>query len=323
MVKLEQAASVHPDPDTDAMSTSPMDASGLRSALNMKRTRAKDRDWKVVTAITIEDMHSDSQFFGSNPARPLPFFDAKGKGKSRSIHLDVLVCSCFPGLHFKISRLTNFPFYLFSLSEIHIGLRLGVGEFGVVYEVTRVTDDSKMKVKELMQQAMASPSMAESLGVFRDDGSSGEDEAGRGDMASAIEEAEEKRGIIRELVWREGKARYAVKRLKDGMDEGRRLDASVDLAAEREFLASISHPNIIRLRGTVGAPGHPEFMLIMDRLHVPMNKRLQEWKQDVRACMGPLGMTVRRKKQFFCLLSERVIAAYDVARALNFLHGHK
>jgi hypothetical protein len=171
---------------------------------------------------------------------------------------------------------------------------------------------------------MASPSMAESLGVFRDDGYlPGENEVERDDMESAIEEVEEKRGAIQERCWREGKARYAVKRLKDGLEEGRRLDAAVDLAAEREFLASISHPNIIRLRGTVGAPGDPGFMLIMDRLHVPMTKRLEEWKKNVRVCMGPLGMTVRRKELFFRMLSERVAAAYAVARALDFLHGHK
>jgi hypothetical protein len=39
--------------------------------------------------------------------------------------------------------------------------------------------------------------------------------------------------------------------------------------------------------------------------------------------MGFFGMTVRRKEYFFSLLAERVIAAFDVARALKFLHGHK
>jgi hypothetical protein len=34
-------------------------------------------------------------------------------------------------------------------------------------------------------------------------------------------------------------------------------------------------------------------------------------------------MRVRHKKAYIGLLSERVGAAYDVARALNFLHGHK
>jgi hypothetical protein len=68
-----------------------IETTGLRSAANnMKRARGKDhRDWKVVTAITIEHMHSDSQFFASNPAMALPFFDAKGKGKLRSIRHDV------------------------------------------------------------------------------------------------------------------------------------------------------------------------------------------------------------------------------------------
>jgi hypothetical protein len=138
-----------------------------------------------------------------------------------------------------------------------------------------------------------------------------------------LEEAEEKRGTIRERCWKQGKARYAVKRLRSGTSKRKVLHASVDLAAEKEFLASMKHPNIIRLRGTVGYPGHPGYMLLMDRLHVSMKQKLHEWKQDVRGTMGYLGMRVRHRKAHIGLLSERVVAAYDVARALNFLHGHK
>jgi hypothetical protein len=83
MKKLEKTSSVC----TDVMSVSHMDTSGLRLAAHINRIHRKDhRDWKKVTAITMEDMHSDSQFFDSNPARPLPFFDAKGKEKLRWMH---------------------------------------------------------------------------------------------------------------------------------------------------------------------------------------------------------------------------------------------
>jgi serine/threonine protein kinase len=213
----------------------------------------------------------------------------------------------------------------FVLSEIHLGDLLGVGEFGAVYEVTRVTDESRMQLKELMQQSMASFYAKEPFGVFRDDGySPGEDQPDDGGIiSSTLEEAEEKRGAIRERCWKQGKARYAVKRLRRGTEKRKLLHAAIDLAAEKEFLASMIHPNIIRLRGTVGTPGHPGYMLLMDRLHVSMNQKLLEWKKDVRGTMSCLGMRVRHKKAYIGLLSERVIAAYDVARALNFLHGHK
>jgi hypothetical protein len=155
--------------------------------------------------------------------------------------------------------------------------------------------------------------------------SPGEDQPEGAGMSSVLdlEEAAEKRGTIRERCWKQGKARYAVKRLKSGMEKRKVLPAALDLAAAREFLASMRHPNIIRLRGTVGSPGHPGYMLLMDRLHVSMDQKLHEWKQDVRGTMGYLGMRVRHKKAYIGLLSERVVAAYDVARALNFLHGHK
>jgi serine/threonine protein kinase len=277
-----------PSDRSDTMSMSPMDMtnSGLRSGASANKNCAKDTlDWKVVTPLALEDLHADSPFFASNPSRALPCFDAR---------------------------------------EIHIGELLGVGEFGAAYEVTRITDESRMQLKELMQRSMASLSTEESFGLFQDDGhSAGEDQPEGEDMYSALEEAEEKRGTIRERCWKQGKARYAVKGLRSGTEKRKVVHAAVDLAAEKEFLASMRHPNIIRLRGTVGTPGHPGYMLLMDRLHVSMNQKLREWKQDVRGTMDCLGMRVRQKKAYIGLLSERVGAAYDVARALNFLHGHK
>jgi serine/threonine protein kinase len=235
--------------------------------------------------LALEDLHADSPFFASNPSRALPCFDAR---------------------------------------EIHIGDLLGVGEFGAVYEVTRITDESRMQLKELMQRSMASLNTEETFGLFQDEGySPGEDQPEGEDMSSALEEAEEKRGTIRERCWKQGKARYAVKGLRSGTEKRKVVHAAVDLAAEKEFLASMRHPNIIRLRGTVGTPGHAGYMLLMDRLHVSMNQKLHEWKQDVRGTMDCLGMRVRHKKAYIGLLSKRVVAAYDVAGALNFLHGHK
>jgi serine/threonine protein kinase len=237
--------------------------------------------------------------------------------------------SCFLRLPF-ISLLTLHSTVSFFISEIHLGRLLGVGEFGAVYEVTRVTDDSRMQLKEIMLQARTSRNMEESFGFSHDDGYSPEEdqtvtetETEGGDMSSALEEVGEKKGTIRERCWKQGKARYAVKQVRKGSGKRKLLHAAVDLAAEREFLASMSHPNIIRLRGTIGTPGHPEFMLLMDRLHVSMEQKLQQWKHNVRGTMGCLGMRVRHKKASISLLSERVVAAYDVARALNFLHGHK
>jgi hypothetical protein len=175
-----------------------------------------------------------------------------------------------------------------------------------------------MQLKELMRESIATSNTEE------DDGySPGEDETKDEGMSSTLEEALEKRGTIQERCWKQGKARYAVKRLRNGLEKRKMLSAAVDLAAERDFLASISHPNIIRLRGTVGTPGHSGFMLLMDRLHVSMNEKLREWKQDIRATKSCFGMRVRHKEMYDTILCAQVVAAYDIARALNFLHGRK
>jgi hypothetical protein len=53
-----------------------------------------------------------------------------------------------------------------------------------------------------------------------------------------------------------------------------------------------------------------------------MLEKLEEWKRRVRGSKGLLGR-VRDKQEYAELLIERIFAAYDTARALNYLHGHK
>lgn len=260
-----------PSDRSDTISTSPMDFTNnaQRSEAYANKTCGKETSdhWKVVTSLALKKLHADSSFFASSPSRALPCFDAKGERTRRSMYGELLLSPFAGSLVILHSSIFSF------LTEIHLGNLLGVGEFGAVFEVTRITDDSRMQLRELMLCSMASLHVENSLGLLRLDG---EDQTDGGEMSSALDEVEEKRGTIRERCWKQGKARYAVKQLRGGMQKRNLLAASVDLAAEKDFLASIQHPNIIRLRGTVGTPGHPRYMLLMDRLYVSMNQKLQE-----------------------------------------------
>ena len=126
------------------------------------------------------------------------------------------------------------------------------------------------------------------------------------------------------------KARYAVKvaRLAD-KPLAQKADAIVDLACEALFLSRIVHPNIIKLRATVGDPGSPAFMIVLDRLSGTVaNKIEKDWKERFKK--GKVGLLSRvvpgkrdRKAASLELFLERLLVVYDIARALRYLHNHK
>lgn len=89
---------------------------------------------------------------------------------------------------------------------------------------------------------------------------------------------------------REGRPRYAVKRLRDDFEEKRsKYNAAIDLSVEAKFLASLKHPNIIRARGTVEKPGHDDFMIMMDCLNLTLREKMQDdWNPLLQAAKLPV-----------------------------------
>eukprot|EP00957_Ditylum_brightwellii_P088801 6762798-Ditylum_brightwellii.AAC.1 len=63
-------------------------------------------------------------------------------------------------------------------------------------------------------------------------------------------------------------ARYAIKRLRPvvihSKNKDHMEDAAIDLACKAAFLASLPHPNIIKMRGTSGVAGLPSFGIVLD-----------------------------------------------------------
>jgi serine/threonine protein kinase len=124
-------------------------------------------------------------------------------------------------------------------------------------------------------------------------------------------------------------ARYAVKRIR------RRecMDAVLDLACEAQFLQHLPHhANIIRLRGTVGVPKSPDFMLILDRLtHTLQTRMCGEWKaryqryrgSKMARYVGIANTKNHRKEGWESLMLERIGALWDIASALSHLHHHR
>lgn len=137
------------------------------------------------------------------------------------------------------------------------------------------------------------------------------------------EELLESRGFMKDHCLREGTPRYAVKQLRSDLDADMRREAALDLAIEAKFLATLSHPNIIKQRGTSGVPGHSLFFIVLDRLFLNMTEKRIYWRTEKEKCRsGPFNIK-KDKKSLEALWNERLTAAYDVARAMKYLHENK
>ena len=124
----------------------------------------------------------------------------------------------------------------------------------------------------------------------------------------------------------DGTPRYALKRLRADCNVALVNDAICDLTCEAMFLARLTHhSNIITLRGTVGSPGTASFMLIFDRLSDHLAGQVRTWQKEWQRCRGKalLGLWQRDTAGLQALYAERLLAAFDIARALRHLHRHK
>lgn len=220
-------------------------------------------------------------------------------------------------------------------AEVLLGSKLGEGDFGVVLEVMNLVETGPTKTGSsnvaLMEEINATSAKANQ--EARDERKRSESET-NSQSAAADPSSEprksrktisshDSRSYLTHHCMHEGHARFAVKRLRDTLSEEVRRAAVLDLASEAKFLSSIKHTNIVRLRATVGHPGQPNFMLVMDRLYSTMEEKWKEWnKQEEKARGNILGFG-RNKEQANRLLITRLFAMFDVARALRYLHRHK
>jgi serine/threonine protein kinase len=134
----------------------------------------------------------------------------------------------------------------------------------------------------------------------------------------------ETRGFMKDHCLRAGEARYAVKRIKHELEGEDIIDAAIDLAREAQFLAGLSHPSIIKIRGTVGVAGHPKFSIVLDRLYETLDAKMLIWNEEVKKYQGPLPLLgfKKNKKALKKNWISRLLFAYDIAHAMDYLHSH-
>jgi serine/threonine protein kinase len=194
----------------------------------------------------------------------------------------------------------------FDINELHLGRVLGRGGFCVAREITsiklKVEDGSNRKVGGLRLLRKASHSTAQS-------------------------EGESTREYLARRLWAKT-GKYVIKQVNSELfysDRVTFLKGMIDLALERKYLASLDHPHLLKIRGVSMTSPCNEFgnFVILDQLTETLGKRLNSWMQRKRATKGITGALTGGRGKVNKLLTERLLALYDIAEAMDYLHGRR
>lgn len=209
---------------------------------------------------------------------------------------------------FDPSALEHIP--RFWKEEIQTGKVIGRGGFGVVREIVAV---------QLRDETGESVPKQPTSRLFRR-GSSGVDSSKKTD-----DEGTSKRELLARKVWSRRTTKYVLKEVEPDLlqnDTVTYLKGVIDIALEAHYLASLNHNNILKLRGfSVTGPSEAlGFFIILDQLPEVLSKKLNTWMHQKRASNGITGAVTGGRRNKKRLLMERVLVAYDVADALDYLH---
>eukprot|EP00804_Cyclotella_cryptica_P020464 CCRYP_014435-RA/>CCRYP_014435-RA protein AED:0.14 eAED:0.08 QI:0/0/0/1/1/1/5/0/482 len=121
-------------------------------------------------------------------------------------------------------------------------------------------------------------------------------------------------------------ARYALKQLKVTDDEKKIRQGLIDLSIEAQFLACLNHPNIIKMRGLAGKPFSPDFGIVLDRLYMTLEDKIDFWKEEKKNALGKslcgcLGIGLDKVTRDG-LKFQAIAVAYDLSCAMRYIAGH-
>ena len=205
-----------------------------------------------------------------------------------------------------------------------MGEELGQGEFGVVHSVTEMI---------ISKYDQSSNETQNTSSVNKRDKEKDSDVVDTGDIKLRglvsdnlkmpdEEVAEEKEFMIAHCV-RNGESRYAIKTLKPDLGIKYLPRAMLDLAIEARTLEVLSHPNIIKMRGMGNIHGHRNFFIVLDRLLCTLANKCDQWRMEKKRLSKWLKFGKTKKAKVKDLFRDRLIAMYDIARAMKYIHDHK
>jgi Protein kinase domain len=126
---------------------------------------------------------------------------------------------------------------------------------------------------------------------------------------------------------RKGRYRYVIKQLSPELSQNDKisyLKGVVDLAMETHLLSSIEHENIVGLHGMASrGPFEEGYFIVLEKICETLSKKVKGWMDIDRQCKGITGVFTGSKKKLEKLQSERLVAAYQLASGMNYLHQRK
>ncbi|KAL7465419.1 hypothetical protein ACHAXS_005742 [Conticribra weissflogii] len=233
---------------------------------------------------------------------------------------------------------------LIRMDELELGDFLGKGSFSDVHEITKISIKKKEEGGEGNDNDGKQDEQEGESGQERKSESiTGKPPEGR--RASLTNTSSRKLLAKNYCRHESGTFRYAVKFLKESIrsDPNKYAVGTADLVVEGMFLASLSHPNIIRVRGlprggvqslvkthrselgenSIGKG----YFLVLDRLFDTLGDRIyKEWVEthaDKKDWMGGTVRSPKNKADRKINLAERLRIAFDVCGALKYLHEKK
>lgn len=246
----------------------------------------------------------------------------------------------------------------FDRSEVKFGPILGVGGFGIVFEVKGfylkpptdvstpkamaalaidvdiVAPESKLNPTHIMPSLPENNTTSNEIAMLpATDNNSRTKSRGSVRISETMADppSEEKHYDVRHArtqmskhARRSGDARYAIKRLHRDLSDLERARGMIDLAIEAKFLSVIWHPNIVKMRGmSTGPMLDSGFFIIMDRLYETLMQKMHVWGDRKSKNRGKLFGIGANKSELDQLMVERMTVAYDLAAAFWYMHEHK
>ena len=205
----------------------------------------------------------------------------------------------------------------FELHELQLGKVLGKGGFGTVSEILAFTVNGVV---------VPSRNHASKRGMDDDVEETEMDLSGSSADGGGSPYQESRMFIAQHCLRNNSDARYAVKILSPEVvaEPGMFLQGMMDMALETRFLSDITHPNIVKLRAIAGGdPFHETYFIVMDRLYDTMEKRIHDtWLKKYKRQNSFFGKKIldRKGEKRDALFEERIVYAYDLAAAINYLH---
>ena len=214
-------------------------------------------------------------------------------------------------------HISEYPQFL--QSELILGMILGKGGFGTVWEVKRIYCENDVRNVDLDGDT------DHSRISFGGDDISVRSLYGDGDDTGGTMRMESRKFIAQHCLRKGTDPRYAIKQLSPETIQkpSKREQGLIDMAIETRMLSGIVHPNIVKMRATAQCgPFSDGYFIVMDRLYDTLEKRIKDWETRAKRIRGfTARLTDPKGTKALALYEERLHAAYDLGAAIEYLHS--